>query len=414
MVPFNFSESDGNVAGDGMVEYTVENSVNDTLFDFSFIATAAEQDSPLTVNFTDSGTPSNQPRSVSNSTSWQKDSVAGSTFILSGSSDTKPNTSTNMPRDWMHQNLQTIGCHPLRRLVMPGSHNAGMSKLTGGTLFVTKENTLCQWIDVAGQLDAGFRYFDLRPNIASGKFVMGHYSEILDSWVGGNGQDLASIITQVNDFLDHNNELVILDMSHMYNTDEDWRPLNGDEFNRLLTQLTGLKHRYDGPTGPNGDLSSLPLNTFIRDGSRVVVLNSESTVRLPAKPPAGIFPSSALNIFNSFSNTDNVSRMRTDQLSKLAANRKSRDDRIFLLSWTLTTVLNIRELATRAHAALFDQAADGLWQTVYRNRATSYPNILYIDGIGQAPPSPLENRNVAALSMAMNQVVLEGVACPKS
>lgn len=62
---------------------------------------------------------------------------------------------------------------------------------------------------------------------------------------------------------------------------------------------------------------------------------------------------------------------------------------------------------------LFDQSDDGLWKTIYRNRATSYPNIVYIDGIGQASPSPLDGRNVAALCMAVNHVVLEGVGCPE-
>lgn len=292
---------------------------------------------------------------------------------------------------------------------MPGSHDAGMSALNGGTVLVTEENTLTQWTNVAGQLDAGFRYFDVRPVIASGRFTTGHYSELLNQWVGGNGQDIASIITQLNDFLSRNNELVILDLSHMYNTDDKWRNLNSDEFNRLLTQLQGIQHRY---TGPNGDLSALSLNTFIKDGPCVIVLISDSSVALPPSPPAGIFPSSVLNIFNQYSNTDDPNTMKSDQLSKLATQRKSRDDHMFLLSWTLSTVGNIRQLASKAHASLFDKAKGGLWDTIYTNRATSYPNILFIDGIGSPDPDPAGGRNVAALSMAINAAVLDGVACP--
>lgn len=406
----SFFESDDSIAGDGIIRYSLENSSNDDLFEFAFIA-AAEQDSPLTLNFTQSSTLGNQQHSAL-SLGWSSDHPAGTPFVLSSFSTPDSFSSSNVPVDWMHQNLPAIGCQPLRRLAIPGSHDAGMSTLSGGTFLVTEDNTLCQWIDIAGQLNAGFRYFDLRPVIADGNFATGHYSEIFDKWIGGNGQDLASIIGQINDFLDHNNELVILDMSHMYNTDDNWRKLNNDEFGRLLTQLESLKFRYDGPTGPNGDLSSLPLNNFINNGPRVITLNSESSVILPQPAPPGIFPSSALYIYNSFSDTGNAQAMKGDQLSKLAAHRTSRDDPMFLLSWTLSTIDNIRELATQAHSLLFDQSDSGLWKTVYRNRATSYPNILFIDGVGQPSPSPLDNRNVAALCMAINHAVLDGVACP--
>lgn len=130
---------------------------------------------------------------------------------------------------------------------------------------------------------------------------------------------MTSIINQVNDYLDHNNSFVILDMPHMYNTDDDWRKLDNDEFGRLLTQLNSIEYRYDGPTGPNGDLSSLPLNTFIGNSPRIIILNSGPSVTLSQPAPPGIFPSSALNIFNSFSDTGDAQTMKEDQLSKLAA-----------------------------------------------------------------------------------------------
>lgn len=394
------------VVGSGLAQYLYTTSEGHD-FDVSFLASAGSTP-PLSIDLLAPYTKGELVRR-SIDLNWTPDSYAGSVFMLAGMTDDAILTSADMPSDWMHQNLASLGCQPLRRLCMPGSHDTGMSELTGGTLLVTQEDTLTQWVNIADQLDAGFRYFDIRPVIASGQFSTGHYSEVLGKWVGGNGQDIASLVSQVNNFLAHNNELVILDLSHMFNTDDNWRTLNADEFIRLLGQLQGIQHLY---SGPNEDLSALPLNHFIQDGPSVIVLVSDGSVNLPSPVPTGFFPSSALNIFNQYSNTDDPNKMKSDQLSKLAANRKTRDDPMFLLAWTLSTVLDIRQLANTAHASLFDKSKGSLWDTIYTNRATSYPNILSIDGIGAAASDPASGRNVAALSMAINAAVLNGVPCP--
>lgn len=349
---------------------------------------------------------------------WNPNSTAGAPFILSlsslSSSNAAPPPPPTLPMDWMHQNLATLGCHPLRHICIPGAHDAGMSTLNGGTFLTMPENTLTQWTDIAGQLSAGIRYFDIRPVIAGGQFVSGHYSKIGSNWFGGNGQSLADIVSQVNSFLSQNNELVILDLSHMFNTDDKWRTLHPDEFSRLLTQLQGLQHLYSGPTGPNGDLSSLPLNNFIANGPSVIVINSESSVSLPPNPPAGIFPLNALSIYNNYANTPFAPVMRSDQLKKMAQQKPNRDAPMFLLSWTLTTPADIRGLATQAADMLFESSNQGLWSTVYNNRGVgSAPNILMLDGIGkQGQDSLAGGKNVAGMSMAINSVVLQGVNCP--
>lgn len=59
----SFSEFENGIAGDGLERYSVDKNKADDLFDFFFIA-AAEQDSPLTLSFTQSNTPGNQQHSV--------------------------------------------------------------------------------------------------------------------------------------------------------------------------------------------------------------------------------------------------------------------------------------------------------------------------------------------------------------
>ena len=100
--------------------------------------------------------------------------------------------------DWMHQSLGTIGSRKLKHICMPGSHDAGMSAYYPGTLGANFPNTQTQYLDMYDQLQYGSRYFDVRPVFVNGGFAAGHYSALKDLWVGGNGQSLADMVSQIN------------------------------------------------------------------------------------------------------------------------------------------------------------------------------------------------------------------------
>lgn len=219
----------------------------------------------------------------------------------------------NSPSDWMHQNLDSIGCHTLSQLCLPASHDAGMSKLNGKTAFATDENTLCHHTDLLGQLQAGFRYFDVRPAISNGQFMTGHYSSVspdsigidlpplpsglpdfmskpIDdvnggSFQGGNGQSITSIIQQVNDFLANNWELVIINLSHTMDTDHDYVRLSQDQLESLFSKLLDLKHRFIAPQDVT-DLTTLPLADFIKDGPAVLIILDNAQAGEDMKPAA--------------------------------------------------------------------------------------------------------------------------------
>lgn len=401
--------------------YSYDGSSQETL-DISIVASAQHSSNPISITFpqhrglSNNNDPPDSAVSIDMDLSWTPNVTSGTPFIIASTSNTQDDVPSllppNPPTDWMHANLPLLGCQPLRHICIPGSHDAGMSILTHSTFLSIPENTLTQWTDIAGQLEAGVRYFDTRPVISSGKFVQGHYSEIGSNWIGGNGQDLASMIEQVNTFLSTYNELVILDLSHMHNTDEDWRNLNPEEFARLLIQLEDLQHRYSGPTGPDSDLAGLPLNIFIANSPCVLVVISDSPVILPSSPPSGIFPSSALNIYNSYTNTPFAPLMAADQINKMLTRRTSRDSGMFLLSWTLTTPLDIRELAKEAHSILFQPGDTGLWSTIYRKRQKgAYPTIIMVDGLGSTDSRDvlLGGKLLTGFCIMVNSVVLEGV-----
>jgi hypothetical protein len=66
---------------------------------------------------------------------------------------------------------------------------------------------------------------------------------------GINGEYLSDIVDEINGFTANNGELIILHISHAYNTDEGYRDMNNDEFNKVFDILEGLTHRCGGMDG---------------------------------------------------------------------------------------------------------------------------------------------------------------------
>ncbi|KAJ6510441.1 PLC-like phosphodiesterase [Mycena sanguinolenta] len=290
------------------------------------------------------------------------------------------------PVDWMQANIGLLGSRPLKHISIPGSHDAGMSQINGGTFFSDAANTQTQTLGIAAQLAAGSRYFDIRPVITDGTYSTGHYSDIsaIDSWQGSNGQSISSVISDINSFTSSNNELVIINLSHAYDTDagnSNYPIFTQDQWNALFAELTAINHLYVDPNPTTVDLTSLPLSTFIGSSPAVlVIVQPDDTVDLGDYASRGFYQYSQLNAYNEYADTNTLSTMESDQLTKMAAQRTSPDSSYFLLSWTLTQdtaeVLglgdSILELAASANPALFTALPPKL-------SAATYPNILYID-----------------------------------
>lgn len=334
---------------------------------------------------------------------WVHDGTVN--LILSGRQGSF--SSSNPPTAWMQENLGVLGSRSLRHLCIPGSHDAGMSTYTSGTAFASLCNTITQTSGILGQLNHGVRYFDVRPVISGGQFYTGHYSQIsrlgVTTWQGANGQSIGSIVSDVNTFAAANRELVILYLSHDLNTDvgnESYRPFTQAEWNRLLGELRGIDSLYVAEN-PTGDLTTLPLADYIANGPAVVVVvdPSGSGIDLGSFAGQGFYTTASFAVYNEYSNTNVLSQMQADQLSKLAAHRPNPDAGYFLLSWTLTqdntevatcalgTADSILELADTANPVLYSALLPVC-------TGQSYPNILYTDGV--------QSSDIAALAMAVN------------
>lgn len=316
------------------------------------------------------------------------DAIQGDDGHATAAAAAAANLGSAPPTNWMQANLATLGDRTLRNLAIPGSHDAGMNSFSSNskTEFATEGNTRTQTLDLAGQLAAGSRYFDIRPVISSGVFRAGHYSLIslfqgVQSFQGANGQLVSDMIDQINAFTSDNKELIILNLSHDFNTDlgnESYRAFNQAEYDRLFNDLLRLQNRFVVPGDPTTvDLTTLKLNDFIGGGNAAVVLIVEpASINLGDFATQGFYKYAQFNAFNSFANNDDANTMIEDQLNKL---KQQRPANYFLLSWTVTqqsaeVILgpSILDLADTANALIFTQLMPALSND-------KFPNIVFLD-----------------------------------
>jgi len=322
--------------------------------------------------------------------------------------------------DWMQQSMGSLANRTLRHICMPGSHDAGMNTFKPGTIGANFANSQTQYLDFYQQLMAGSRYFDLRPVISNGQWVSGHYSALGDIWVGGNGQSIADIVRQVNDFTAKYHELIIINLSHALDTDNDYKDLTQAQWNSLFDTLKAVKNRYTVPDPGTTDFSSKVLGDFITDRASVFILAQlPSGITLNSYGSQGFYNYANFPIFDSYSNTNNRATMKTDQFQKLRNNRNvvsdtaSRKDIFHILSWTLTQqaedVLNFDRAIMNMAAEAFDELVSEAWNAF---TPMSFPNVLYVDALGIRDKSvvfPFDgvksvgvNGDIAALAIAVN------------
>ena len=296
----------------------------------------------------------------------------------------------------MQDSLDIIGGRTLKQICIPGSHDAGMSVKNGGTAGTNPGNTLTQGLNIGNQLVAGARYFDIRPVISGGQFMTGHYSYVdaVLGTVGANGQYIDDIISEINAFLAQNAELVILKLSHTFDTDNGrtYPEFTQTQWEGLFSTLLSINNRY--VTSSTSITTDLTINDFIHPAGSpvsavIIIADVASNWITDNYSNNGIYPLSTLNLYDEYSDSDSASTTVADQLQKMQDN----SSQYFLLSWILTlqTVdilleTTIQDLAGRINPLLYSQLIPSVTETVY-------PNIIFVDYL---------DSNVAPLAMTIN------------
>ncbi len=158
---------------------------------------------------------------------------------------------------WMEQIVMPNGSNKtLKEIVIPGSHDAGMSVLTAtggqqkGTINAC--NTLTQEISIEMQLQQGIRMFDLRAGMYNQFLYTKHAAAdcMEDAIGGGYGERLKEIAIAVKKFLQENrNEIILISFSHFC---EKELPLK--HLQESLINWIGEEHIYKNEAIAVGDV----------------------------------------------------------------------------------------------------------------------------------------------------------------
>ncbi|KAL3454952.1 PLC-like phosphodiesterase [Aspergillus heterothallicus] len=124
-------------------------------------------------------------------------------FVITGSEDYGYYTSLSFDTSgldaWMSNLQATIGDRQIKHVIMPGSHDSGMDRISTSWLG-SSPNTQTQGLSIYGQLKVGVRYFDLRVvRLNDGTFVAAHVNdERAGTIAGGAGEPLDDILDDIN------------------------------------------------------------------------------------------------------------------------------------------------------------------------------------------------------------------------
>ncbi len=272
---------------------------------------------------------------------------------------------------WMEVRLRRLGDRPLKRLVLPASHDSAMYQ--SGLL---KSLAQTQDLTIYQQLAQGIRWFDLRPQSYKGKLSI-HHGPV-------TGPALEEVLTDVRRFMtEGHRELVILKFSH-------YEGFDGEAFDRLVKQINASLGPWLFKSLPRGKmLADTSLAEYVgKTGTVLVVCDELYPLDRRSK---GIWvyrdwdsahpEDGDLRVFDQYANTVVYAAMKADQFDKFDrydARCKRRHDvpcDLFLLSWTLTPTTNVRGYAPEANRNLAAATKD----LKIPNRHGCVVNLVYAD-----------------------------------
>jgi hypothetical protein len=338
--------------------------------------------------------------------------------------------------NWMGDNEAALAPLRLAQFTMPGSHDAAMSRVHGIPLdfFPAVGNAKTQSSGIFGQLEAGVRYFDLRPlyTLFVNTSILGETLFRFEAYsfyhgdvnlgikrIIPTGESLESVLTGIHHFMEqHPKEIIFLNLQSFNAVEVAHSPLNlnlldnptslrwGDDQTFLLMHMINSKL---GPwlldaskvVGPHGDLSTATLQQLWNPNAssggtvgKVVLLtpNPGGAGNVPVVQKVDLGQTSTslpyLPLYDSYTGNTDVNTVITDQLSKFKGvlnqypSYRQGNSGDFLLNWTLTPRdgaagvfldPSVENLAKKINPLLYDKVTSDF---VVNGMA---PNILNLD-----------------------------------
>ncbi|KAK5987203.1 hypothetical protein PT974_11324 [Cladobotryum mycophilum] len=315
---------------------------------------------------------------------------SGSGFVVAGKEGDF--ITNDGPLNWMQAMLPELKDVPLREIILPRSHHAGLWK--GKRIMLGQPaNTQTHITTLHDQLgNGGIRVLDFRAALyKKGMFRESHLAKLAHNYHGMLGATLDEMIDEINAFNSEvPGELIILDV-HIDAIDarnvnnSKWKKLAVKDRRLLFKKLMRLRNRMNVPD--DEDISKWELNRFIGNETSAVLVNfdkswfDEDPKEFPGGA-AGFVTGANLPLTHRWSDTDNLDHMVEDQVRHFQELRKHRDNPIHIADWLLTQKGFNVIIAEPSLLSLSTDAWRELYQRLWsRSTSESYPNWIAVDNV---------------------------------
>jgi hypothetical protein len=332
---------------------------------------------------------------------------------------------------WMSVCWPALKTRTLPQICLPGSHDAAMWTISKGYRFGDACNSQTQSADITGQLQLGARYFDIRPGVWSkldGGPHAAHFSFPGGVAFGAFGAPIGDVLNGVKSFLTDANtgksEIVFLQFTHACNLDQSDNKYTESNWTQLIAQVKAVLGTYLYCSATNSSLINVSLETIIASNGRVVTLYGlpEDFASL-ADASKGVFTcvnpdsldnlesrSASLILYDSFADTEDIDKMKADQLKKTIdfAGKNVRSKVLDLLSFTWTRKPSPWSQCMDVMAPATNFQLPGAfrgWIDSQQLNSQVYPNIIVIDY--------LTDTRLLSTCIRLNQIIPQSTATVK-
>ena len=339
------------------------------------------------------------------------------TLVITGSDDFGFTSSlVHGPGNWMHNMYDVIKDRPLKHIVVPGTHDSGMSTISHHILTAADSaTTQTQGINMYNQLRAGARWFDLRvmsvhqttPNEGDYGFWASHVNdETAEVAIGNTGEGLTDIIDEINQFTEENpGEIIILRMKYLIGIRKVpslgpiyWTDDIADDF---FTQMEKINNRCGGLDAKT-PFQNQPASYFMdrNDGAGCVLIILDGRIPDDVKHesnPDGFYTSRNMGFNDHWSEMDVPEDMAEDQTSTWKGITRSNSDDNYLISqWLVTVDFMTSGSYGLQNIAILPTNPSLYWMGVNEMSPEKWPNVLMVDYIGVVVKDQLDWDSLSA------------------
>ena len=325
------------------------------------------------------------------------------TVVFTGSDDYGFITSLRHgPGNWMKGIYDVIKDRKMQHVVMPGTHDSGMSRISNKIVSLgSPANTQTQGINIYDQLRAGARWFDLRvatihevPNENDYSFWTLHVNdEKAEVAIGNSGESLDDVVGEINRFTAENpGEVIFFKVRYLIGMRKI--PSRGpiywtkDIVGKFFGKLKGVNNRCP-------DLANVPFNqqkaSYFMDrnngnGCVLFLLDGDLNDDVPHDSVGdGIYESKRMDLWDNWSDMSDTEPMAKDQAADWKTVGRSGqfgNDRFVISQWLVSADAVTTTIATIENIAIMPTNPALYWMAVNNMSPESWPNVLLVDYIG--------------------------------